>query len=598
MVKHTAIVYFHGIGTQRRHEEISRLLDAIDQYSRTQDGKKIGYPRGQKVEFEVNRRGDNPSDDEPVSYIGFHRRVIIPKQEKNDTLPGTQKSSSPFRGAFRLYEGYWSSIIAQGLPARDVLIWIAKRGINPISSIRAPWRSHQRLKLGYLFRLHKDDPKGNSENNSIYRELADAYIKFESWDARRKFAKGQFKQFIGPYLAQSKLANRKDFVTVRKVANRWYRRFLFSQLKIFLMIVTLFVGLFGAVTFALYSIAPLLSASVLNIPFSEKIASMMPAQPDMLLVTIMVPILFVAAKVGRGFLRSYVSDVVFWTAQEGKSDLFEQRQTILNKAVSTLDHVLSDKDCERVVVIGHSLGSSVGYQALLELWKRREAIGLSSEEAKVRYPYEKVSHFITAGSPIETLHYFFELTDSEHHRYNRIANRVKGSIEGHPFILGRKKSIHWINLHAAADSISSELFSPGKSRKPDIEEFEVVSQFEPNVGKAHSGYFTATTSIARIHDAIMLDDDLRTTPKNPPKWVVPIAQRVVRAYHLTIAVLAWILFLASILFWLGKAFLLNCTLIVFLAIVSFVAISWCGLLILNRSVPLNISDQEPRSHAA
>ena len=51
MANHTAIVYFHGIGTQRRHEEISRLLDAIDQYSRTQDGTTIGYPRGQEVKF-------------------------------------------------------------------------------------------------------------------------------------------------------------------------------------------------------------------------------------------------------------------------------------------------------------------------------------------------------------------------------------------------------------------------------------------------------------------------------------------------------------------------------------------------------------------
>lgn len=592
MGKYTAIIYFHGIGTQRRHEEISRLLDAIDQYSRSQDGETIGYPRGQKVEFEVNRSKNNTNDDDPVNYIGFHRRVVLPKSVKDEVVQEGKRSPSPFRGAYRLYEGYWSSVIAHGLPARHVLKWISGRTINPISSIFAPWRSHQRLKLGYLFRLHKEDPFGETKNNSIYRELADAYIRYEAWDARRKFKRGQFKQFIGPYLDNSRLADRKDYAKVRAIAKRWYRRFILSQLNIFLLIITLFAGLFGALTFVLFSIAPLLSKKILNFPFSEKIASSMPTQPDTMLVYFVFPILLFGTWAVRGFLRSYVSDVVFWTAQEGKSDLFNQRQVILNKAVNTLEHVLSDSDCARAIVIGHSLGSSVGYQALLEIWKRREAIGLSKDEAKSRYPYEKISHFITAGSPIETLHYFFELTDSKHHRYNRIANRVKGSVEGPPFMIGRRKSIKWVNLYAAADSISSELFSPGKSKIPDIEEFEVVSQFEPNVGKAHSGYFTATTAIARLHDAIMLNDTVRTKPKMPPKWVMPLAQYTVRFFRLFISLMAWTLFVASILFWRGQTVLLNYSLKTVLGLALTMTFCWVGLLLLNRFIPLNIRDQE------
>lgn len=584
MANHTAIVYFHGIGTQRRHEEISRLLDAIDQYSRTQDGATIGYPRGQEVKFEVNRHGKSAPNDQPINYIGFHRRVVI---------PDTGKSQNPFRGAFRLYEGYWSSIIAQGLPARRVLVWLASRSINPIRSMIVPWRSHQRLKLGYLFRLHQEDPKGNKEHNSIYRDLADAYIKFEAWGARRDHKQGQFKQFIGKYLRESRIGKRKDFETVKIIAKRWHKRFLRSQLKILFMTLTLFAGLFGALSFALYCVEPLISTNVVDIPFSDKITSMMPAKPETLLVAIMFPIILIGSIIGRKFLRGHVSDVVFWTAQEGTSELFEQRNEILNKAINALDHVLSNPDCKRVVVIGHSLGSSVAYQALLELWKRRKAIGFSTQEAKARYPYEKISHLITAGSPIETLHYYFELTASKHHRYNRIANDLKGSIEGHPFVIGRTKNIKWINLYAAADPISSKLFSPGKSKKPDIEEFEVVSQFEPNVGKAHSGYFTEATSIAKFHDAIMLNDKKKTTPKIPPIWVKAAGRKIVKAFHIILTMMAWTLFLSAVLFWLGKTGALNFTLKLFLSEVLILGISWIGLLVLNRKIPLNIRDQIP-----
>ncbi len=30
--KHTAVIYFHGMGDQKRYEEVSRLVDALDRY--------------------------------------------------------------------------------------------------------------------------------------------------------------------------------------------------------------------------------------------------------------------------------------------------------------------------------------------------------------------------------------------------------------------------------------------------------------------------------------------------------------------------------------------------------------------------------------
>lgn len=587
---YTAIIYFHGIGTQRRHEEISRLLDAVDQFSRSQDAQTVGHPRGQDVKLEVPRNTNADLLNKPVSYIEFHRRVEVSAEEKARAKADGRREPSPFRGYFRLYEGYWSSLIAKGLAPRRVLLWIAGRATNPLRSLLAPWRSHQRLKLGYLFRMQREDPLGATARHSAYRQLADTYIAYEGWDARRNHSDGKFRTFRADYLASTRIAERKDFKSIRRLASRWHRRFILSQLRILFLIITLFAGLFGAATFAMFSVAPLISASVLRLPYADQVVVMLPAQPQPIVAYIMLPVLMVGWWGLSGFLRNYASDIVFWTAQEGQSDLFEMREKILRQAVDNLHHVISDPECRRVVVIGHSLGSSIGYQALLEIGNLREALGRRTPEGEAAFPYEKISHFITAGSPIETLHYFFELTDSKHHRYNRIANKIKGSIEGPPFTVGRSDNIKWINLHAAADPISSELYAPGKSKTPRIEEIEIVNQLQPDIALAHSGYFTATTAVSRIHDAMMLNDETRTDVAPVNRLARALANLGVRAFHLSLATGSWLIFIAAVCFWLGFTQAMNVALYVFFGTIGATVLGWLALAGCNRFFRLRVSN--------
>src|SRR5258708_17825131 len=68
---YVAIVYFHGMGAPRRHEEISRLTDALDQYSSSLDVASVGRLRNQKVFFEPSRN----DDDDDVAYVGINRVV-------------------------------------------------------------------------------------------------------------------------------------------------------------------------------------------------------------------------------------------------------------------------------------------------------------------------------------------------------------------------------------------------------------------------------------------------------------------------------------------------------------------------------------------
>lgn len=590
---YTAIIYFHGIGTQRRHEEISRLLDAVDQFSRSQDPRTIGHPRGQEVKLETSRSKPKDPLNKPVSYIDFHRRIEVSDADKARAKVEGRKEPSSYRGGFRLYEGYWSSLIAGGLSPARVLLWIARRSTNPIRSLFAPWRSHQRLKLGYLFRLQREDPDGAKKHKSAYQQLADTYINYESWDARRPYGGGSYRSFKTDYLANSRIAERNDFEFIRSLVDKWHRRFVFSQIRILVLILTLFAGLFGALTFALFSVAPAISADILKIPYAKNVVAFMPTQPEPWISYLMLPILVVGWWVLSGILRNYVSDVVFWTAREGKSDLYEMREKILDQAVENLHHVVSDPNCWRVVVIGHSLGSSIGYQALLEIGKLRDAMGRKRPAAKEAFPYEKISHFITAGSPIETLHYFFELTDSKHHRYNRIAEKLKGSIESPPFSIGRTENIKWINLYATADSISSQLFAPGRTKQPNIEEIQIVSQLQPDVGKAHSGYFAAQTAVSRIHDAMMLNDNQKSVV-SPPHWLVKSTANIaVRALHILMFAAAWLVFISAVYFWAGFTEMMNNGLYWLFGALGVVALGWIALAVSNLFLKLTVKDLAP-----
>ncbi len=588
---YTAVVYFHGIGTQQRHEEISRLIDAIDQYSRTQDATKIGNPRGQQVNFEVSRVADSECDSDPVSFIEFHRRVDVPTTEIDAAKKRGEPPPSPFRGAFRIYEGYWSSLIAQGLPATSVLKWLVGRATNPILSLFAPWRSHQRLKLAYLYRLQNAEANTTLECQSAYQQLADSYIAFESWDARRLHEKGRFKEFLDDFLPKQKIGERRDFADVRRLVKRWHSSFVRSQLKILFAFVTLFAGLIGAGSFALFSVAPLITAEILKVPFAEKLIGWMPLQPSVYFAYLIFPILVFGYWHVSQFLRNFVSDVVFWTAREGSSDLFDVRQKILKQAVNSLLHVIRDPRCKRVVVIGHSLGSSIGYRALLQIGLRREAMGAKLDVAKEAFPFEKISHFITLGSPIEMLHYFFELTASRHHRFNRVADRMTGSVEDLPFTDQRKSVVRWTNIYSAADPISGKLYAPGHKKAPSIAQIEILNQLEPNPSKAHSGYFTSNAAVAHIHDAIMLWGEEVSLPPAIPKNVTLLAHSGVVGFKALLVLMSWALFAVAVLFWTGRTEGMRLGLLVILALSGFGVLIWTSLRMLNRMYPLTISQK-------
>ena len=97
-----------------------------------------------------------------------------------------------------------------------------------------------------------------------------------------------------------------------------------------------------------------------------------------------------------GFLKNYLWDVQLWTTYEGTDEKYGKRKEVLQRATGTIMHVLSDERCDRVVVVGHSLGSAIAFDALLEIgrYNRARSAGNPMEGP---LDLEKISHLAVHG---------------------------------------------------------------------------------------------------------------------------------------------------------------------------------------------------------
>ena len=126
--RYTAVVYFHGMGSQRRLEEMSRLIDGLDRYAHSRRDT-IGDLANIKLRVEPL----HPDDKTEIPYVRLDRRPA-------------RDSERPKRRVCRFYEAYWASVTAGGVSAKDVLLWLFWRLGTPVKALKAPWRLRARLR--------------------------------------------------------------------------------------------------------------------------------------------------------------------------------------------------------------------------------------------------------------------------------------------------------------------------------------------------------------------------------------------------------------------------------------------------------------------
>jgi len=211
--------------------------------------------------------------------------------------------------------------------------------------------------------------------------------------------------------------------------------------------------------------------------------------------------------VGLGrFATRYLGDVLQWTTYAESNERHEKRRETIKIGIEVLRHVLSDERCSQVIVVGHSLGTAVAHDTLLELTRKNRATN-AENPIEGPIPLEKIRAFVTLGSPIDKLHYLFESFRSEHHRYTRVVQSLRGDLGEAPFAKNRKPHIHWINFWDVGDPISGPLQSPSNRRHVhlSVDNVQVSSLRFPDPGRSHSAYFRNRDVMAPLFDLIFLE---------------------------------------------------------------------------------------------
>jgi hypothetical protein len=489
---YVAVVYFHGMGSQRRYEELSRLIDALDCFanghSKSSNGQEFVGIRAQ-----LERQNNQP----PHDWVGYVELIRKAKQANGGWS----------RSEFRFYEAYWAHVTAGGVPTREVLTWLLAQVMTPLRALRTPWRLRARLRRAALLEVwprleeaHPDAKRGD------LKRLLDAYDDFEGWEARRNYPKGNAREFIDFVHGRWKEKDTPLAERMEWLARQWRRRYVRIELRNLFYVTTaalalLLVGL-GLVAIAAGLLQ--LTSGILPVELLTRLGedSLKPSAAN---VTVAAGVILAALGGGR-FLRDFLGDVQFWTTYEETAAKGQKRRDILDTCAKSLEHVLRDPACQRVVVISHSLGTTVAFDTILELARRNRATGVAdSNEGKLRLG--KIQHFITLASPIDKVHYFFESHAGKYHRYNRVVEEVRGDIGVPPFSKSGKPLVHWINFWDRADIIGGSLETPANRGLPSIrvDNVEVGSFFFPAPGAAHSAYFEHEGVIETIY-RVVFDD--------------------------------------------------------------------------------------------
>ncbi len=512
----TAVIYFHGMGSQRRLEETSRLIDSLDKHSRTINSWLAG------VTCHVE-----PSLVVPDEMVQFIRTVHRPQNGSGSANP----RSLPH---VQFYEGYWAPITAKGVKPWTVFWWLLTQAFRPFTVLRSEWRTHARLRRAALRELHdmhlRLGPKRSFSEQvrrvkfwknqplirmtaSDVRQLLRAYQLFEGLGARRNFPDGKycdFREFLDARLRMQLTISAAQRDVMLRAADHWRQHafdveirnlFLLWTMLLFILV----ISLTGIV------LASLFIASVQNSSFFKSLVEYAKQadgkSQDLFNITAPTLLAFIISAIGIPvFLQRYLGDVVFWCTYEETDVRFAKRREILDFGVKVIKHVIKNPKCERVVIVAHSLGTAIAHDVLLELgkddWARTH--NLAGFNIVSTQQLNKIEHFVTAGSPIDKIHYFFESDAGSSHRYVRVTDTLRGDMGRKPFGNNNNKPfLHWINFWDKADIISGSLESPPNATDTEVLVNNVeVSNGHLSPGAAHTTYFENDTVIDHLFKMI------------------------------------------------------------------------------------------------
>lgn len=501
-----AVIYFHGIGQQRRYEETARLVESLEKAAAASAERAKAQPNvdptlvtGFKFDTGLEPHG---TPDDRIGYL-----EITPVQHNHQ-----------YRNPIRLYEAYWAPIASHPHKLTEMWSWLFGLAIKPLRISRTPWRLRQRWRRSTLLQFRDAPPSGGGAKLPFdqCKKLIKAYEQFDEANPRRAYKEGNFEQFI-EFLGEWPLYNDTDPVTegereeLQRNAKRWQSYYGWTEFKNSVAMFTLLLPLIGVAAWL---------ASFFDISFSDLAKGnfisaawrTIQALQGYEILTAILPVLalVVLYQINK-FMKSHLGDVKIWAAYEETGNLHKKRGEILQAGVEVLKHVLSNgQEDLRVVIVGHSLGATVAHDTILELARVNRAYSHSLGGGN-KYDLSKISHFVTMGSPIDKIYYLFESIIPKNKRYAETMEDFRGDFDRPPFLLegSNARSISWINFWDIGDPISGPLHTPNGSLHKQLATINVHNsnlRF-PSPAASHDGYFNNLKVMEPIFEIIVNNEN-------------------------------------------------------------------------------------------
>lgn len=479
-----AVIHVHGMGSQRRFEETATMIDSLNRYTykEREDGELLRVTS----RSEVARAGPKPT----VSYV---------RSDWVEKLP----DGSERRQQVRFYEVYWAPVMAGQQSPWRILRWIFSQVWRPWRTAWSPWRERQRLRRSALAELFEPGtPPPPEAQAKDFQKLVGLYDDYEGLQAQRDHGGGGFKAFL--HYIRTRYRKRPE--TARRLAGLarlWRNHYRLNELRAAFALTTVALGLLLAAAGAIGLILILLRwVAEANFPWSlpEELAASL--RPDWKTAAGLASGLFLFVGLGK-FLTDYMGDVEAWSTYRETDEKHERRQKVLESATDTFMHVLSDPLCTRAVVTSHSLGTAIANDSLLALARYNRATN-AQDPLVGPVELQKIEHFVTMGSPIDKIEYFFESYSSRSHRYKRIAEELRGDIGREPFSHNRQPYIHWINFWDEGDVVSGPLQSPLNREhvKHRVDNVHVRHFRFPAPGASHLAYLDNRKVVSTLFEII------------------------------------------------------------------------------------------------
>ncbi|MDT7604241.1 MAG: hypothetical protein QOF61_2238, partial [Acidobacteriota bacterium] len=335
----------------------------------------------------------------------------------------------------------------------------------------------------------------------------------------RAYPAGKYREFLEYLRSDHVKLDEPCRLRLLAMTSHWHAHYLRSELRnAFVLLTLLLVLLLGVGTLAAAIVLLLkwlggsgVSAVVQRAGFVNLDEMLTPSWKNVSAILVLLAGLSGVTK----FLRDYLGDVQTWTTYEETNEKFEKRKSVLKMSTDLLRFILEDDECDRMVVVAHSLGTTIAHDALLQLGRYNRA---RKDQAPLfrPIPLDKLDLLITFGSPVDKVHYFFESYAGRYHRYNRVSETLRGDIGEIPFAKNRQRNMHWINFWDQGDIISSSLETPSNRLFVDlaVDNTQVSSFVFPAPGASHSAYFDHRRVVGVMFDAIF---NGKYSFHNPPR---------------------------------------------------------------------------------